>query len=1618
MFTKKTSLSELKVTNLKKIIWDENKSKTYIHNLSFTLDQNNILGFLGDDSYTKKIIFNLLVDNKIPLTDYQGLIEYKLVNSDYFSLSYKKNDYCYNVGYGFDEESFENGYQLNLFNYLMNYLKKVDLIQHYTDIISTTWTDFYLDYEMLIKSHFANMFYELQKQINEIFLSTIKEIKSFNNLPFENKKSKVLETLELFYSFAKKIINEYQTKEYFLMHKVYLFFLDFSNGKPFTKRNEFLNAKQKYLELNSKYNKNFNYKKLINKLKNNKVKNIKSSQKEIFFETKKVLSKINYDLKEENKFYLSEFKKAKNKSSYVYFLKNYLINKKLLAFFASNHEKFIWLNNNNLNQLFDEINEVKSSISSEVELINYKNSRIKLAEQVKQIVNTNFVINIDYCFSIIEESKEFLAKNIEQVQDLDNDSYEIDLSLNNFVNIENLKLAENNYINAKNEYFWNVNKAKKNYFDDITFLNKKAVELSKINQSLFKNIVANFNNFVKKTNFSIEKNVSENLKLIAKTQELINLIKKIEHKFISSNSIFNKKMVSKHIVQLFVTKYLIFSIIQNANISLDKLESEFSALSIDEKIAIEIEKIIISEPSLIVIGNAISKIGLRKRNVVLNYFDKYILENHIMGIYFLNDFKISSKVTTKLYVINNSRIIEQGKTNQIMENPINPLVKKMLGYNDAITNDNYNEYLTNVNTFENFYKYQIDSMHYVWCTWNEFNRWVTEDNLKNEKLKKQMFFEPDWKIKTENEVKNVETFEETMIFNLDNLEMKLEEEKMDKVFDHKIVEKDRNQKWIKGKFFISHDESKRPFTVILPPPNITGNLHIGHALDTYIPDTIIRYKKIQGFDVLWLPGKDHAGIATQAVVEKKLAEQGLSKYTLGREKFIEEIWKWKDEYSANINNQWAKLGLALDYNNERFTLDKNAEEAVSKVFIELYNEGLIYRDTKPINWDPKLKTALSNIEVISKETPQKMYYLKYYLNNESNNFLEVATTRLETIPSDVALAINPSDKRASELVHKFVINPLTKEKLPIILSNKIDPNFGTGIMKVSAHAIDDIEIIRDNNLEIKECIDKDGKMNELALEFKGLDRFDARNAIFEKLTKENLVTKIENIISNVGYSERSKEAIEILVQPQWFVKMGPLAKDLLRHLQTTDGVEFIPERFKQTLIQWMKNAYDWTISRQIWWGHRIPAWYKNNSIKVQINKPGEGWVQDEDVLDTWFSSALSPFVFLGWPQNKNLIKRYYPTSLLVTGYDIIFFWVARMYFQSLFFIGKKPFEQVFIHGLVRDNQGRKMSKSLGNGINPIDVINDYGSDVLRMSLIFNCTPGQDINYGEDKIKTARLFINKFWNVSRLIANTSIKLKNEFTFDKLDYFDKWILHKFILFKNNIDLAMNKYEFNNIFKYIQDFINNDLSSWYLEFLKFKNNNYFVHFIFKEILITLHPFLPFLTDYLFENIYHEELLEARQLIFTDKQLDSIKDNSIPNLIELITILRKFREDKAISKSQILFFYPKDFKLDKTNLMIIKKMTNFEIKENNDFLVKLTYGEISIMLSEDQKTKEILDLEKLIEFSKKEIEFNKKLLENSKFMEKASEEIIKQKQRNLEVHEEKLKFYSSELELRKKSK
>lgn len=821
---------------------------------------------------------------------------------------------------------------------------------------------------------------------------------------------------------------------------------------------------------------------------------------------------------------------------------------------------------------------------------------------------------------------------------------------------------------------------------------------------------------------------------------------------------------------------------------------------------------------------------------------------------------------------------------------------------------------------------------------------------------------------------------------------------MDKKYEHKIVEEGKNQKWIDKEFFSSHDQRKKPYTIILPPPNVTGKLHLGHAWDGYIQDTLIRYKKLCGYDVMWVPGMDHAGIATQAKVEERLAESKITRYDLGREKFLEKVWEWKEEFATTIRSQWAKLGLGLDYPNERFTMDKGLSEAVNKVFIDMYQKGLIYRGERAINWDPQLQTVLSNIEVENKDTEQEMIYIK--LDVKEGGTIEIATTRPETMFSDVAIAVHPDDPKMNKFIGKHIIHPLSNKILPIIGDTYIEIGKGTGAMKVSAHALADIDIIKKNNLEVIETIDKFGILNEFAGTYQGVERFVARKQIKSWLEENGRITKIERVISAVGYSSRSHVSVEILVQPQWFVKMEPLAKMIIDDLNSGNGVKFFPGRFEDTLRTWMTETLDWTISRQLWWGHRIPAWYKEKNgeiidTKVQTDSPGDDYYQDQDVLDTWFSSGIAPFSFLGWPNDNEALKRYYPTSTLVTGYDIIFFWVARMYFQSLAFMDEKPFNHVLMHGLIRGEDGRKMSKSLGNGIDPMDVIDEFGSDSLRWFLLTNSSPGNDIRYSRAKIEAGWALINKLWNISRFIIEVlpSVEIENTDV-------DNWILNKMENLEKIVSQKMDEYEFTVIGKELSAFIYDDFSSWYIELSKTNPNKRVAKFVLEKLLIILHPFLPFVTDHIFKELKNEEILEQEWTSF-DKVTET---NDIGKIINIVTLIRVFRNEKGISNNiKLNICYTGEL----TNIEkdMILTLSNSNYTNCQGAIIPLGNFKIIIELSDDMKKADEERILKQRKFLESEISRAKGILSNEKFVSKAPKEKIDEEKRKLEKFENELK-------------
>ena len=783
---------------------------------------------------------------------------------------------------------------------------------------------------------------------------------------------------------------------------------------------------------------------------------------------------------------------------------------------------------------------------------------------------------------------------------------------------------------------------------------------------------------------------------------------------------------------------------------------------------------------------------------------------------------------------------------------------------------------------------------------------------------------------------------------------------LEKKYNHLSVEEGKYAKWVRNNYFEEKD-GLPPYAIVIPPPNVTGKLHLGHAWDTTLQDILIRFKRMQGFNAVWVPGMDHAGIATQAKVDAKLRDMGINPRGITREEWLKYAWDWKNEYANNIHEQWAKLGLALCYSKERFTLDEGLNKAVNHVFKTLYDEGLIYRGERIINWDPQAMTALSNEEVIYKEVKGAFYHIKYFIEGTSE-FLEVATTRPETLFGDTAVAVNPNDERYKDLIGKNVILPLVNKLIPIIGDEHADPEFGTGIVKITpAHDPNDFEVGNRHNLERIVCINPDGTMNENALEFKGLDRFEAREKLVETLKEKDLLISIEEITHNVGHSERSGVMIEPYLSKQWFVKMRPLADRVLENQKNKDTkVNFVPTRFEKIMNHWMEITYDWCISRQLWWGHRIPAWYKGDEIYVGENAPtGEGWVQDEDVLDTWFSSALWPFSTLGWPNKTDDLDRYFPNDVLVTGYDIIPFWVNRMTFQSLEFMNERPFKDCLIHGLIRDKQGRKMSKSLGNGVNPIDVIDKYGCDSLRLFLTTNSAPGMDLRYDEEKVASSWNFINKLWNASRYVIMNTNNL-NDNNYKEYNNYDKWILTKYNNVIKQVTKYMDKYEFHNAFNTLYSFIWDDYCSSYIEISKIYLNDTSKSVllnILTGIIKMLHPFIPFVTEEIYQNLPFKEsksIMESSYPVYNKKEVYDITETT--EILNDITSLRNFKaENNIINSDAVKIEYLFDEKLYDGLIKFKNKVDNIEDSIKYESKYAILYFEVKNKVSEEDIQKEV---------------------------------------------------------------
>ncbi len=828
-------------------------------------------------------------------------------------------------------------------------------------------------------------------------------------------------------------------------------------------------------------------------------------------------------------------------------------------------------------------------------------------------------------------------------------------------------------------------------------------------------------------------------------------------------------------------------------------------------------------------------------------------------------------------------------------------------------------------------------------------------------------------------------------------------------YNHKQVEEGKYEKWKESGYFESGDLTKKPYCIVIPPPNVTGKLHLGHAWNTTLQDILIRYKKMNGYDVLWLPGMDHAAIATEARVVAKLKEQGIDKYELGREKFLDACWDWTHEYAFNIRKQWAKLGLCLDYRKEAFTLDENLTRAVKKVFVDLYNEGLIYRGERIINWDPVAKTALSNEEVFYKDDEGAFYHLKYYIEN-SDAFLDVATTRPETMFGDTAVAVNPNDERYKHLIGKNVILPVVNKLIPIIGDEHADPEFGTGVVKITpAHDPNDFEVGNRHNLKRVVVMNEDATMNENAGKYEGMTREECREALVKDLRESGILINVEKMVHSVGHSERTDTVVEPYLSKQWFVKMRPLADRVLSNQKKkTKKVNFVPPHYEKTMNHWMEITYDWCISRQLWWGHRIPAWYKGDEVYVGINPPkGEGWVQDEDVLDTWFSSALWPFATLGWPNNTDDIERYYPNDVLVTGYDIIPFWVNRMTFQALKFTDKRPFKDCLIHGLIRDKQGRKMSKSLGNGVDPMDIIDKYGCDALRFFLTTNSAPGADLRYDEDKIKSSWNFINKLWNASRFVLmNVENFDEKEYTLRNLSLADKWILGKLNKTIKEVTKNMETYDFHNVGNSLYTFIWNDFCDWYIELSKIDmsaTNKSVLIKVLTDILKMLHPFMPYVTEEIYTML---PVKDSKSIMLTTypKPLRNNYNSELDKIIEDIIAIRNLKATNNITKQAKVEYetspefediYCSQLKIKKEN--IGKGSENYLKANYKSKYIDITYYYEGLKEDKTQKEEEIKKLEASI--ARRE-----QLLSNENYVSKAPINIVNIDKEKLAEEKERL--------------
>ncbi|UBH07814.1 valine--tRNA ligase [Macrococcus armenti] len=862
--------------------------------------------------------------------------------------------------------------------------------------------------------------------------------------------------------------------------------------------------------------------------------------------------------------------------------------------------------------------------------------------------------------------------------------------------------------------------------------------------------------------------------------------------------------------------------------------------------------------------------------------------------------------------------------------------------------------------------------------------------------------------------------------------------KMETKYNPQQVEQGRYKEWVEKELFKAESDSqKKPYTIVIPPPNVTGKLHIGHAWDTTLQDIITRMKRMQGYNTLYLPGMDHAGIATQAKVDAKLREQGISRHDIGRTKFLEHTMEWKEEYAGFIREQWAKLGLGLDYSRERFTLDEGLSDAVKEVFVKMYEKGLIYRGERIINWDPAARTALSDIEVIHEEVEGAFYHINYPLADGSG-FIEIATTRPETMLGDTAVVVHPEDERYKHMIGKNVILPIMEREIPVLADEYVEMDFGTGAMKVTpAHDPNDFEIGNRHNLERINVMNTNGSINQLGGKYEGMDRFECRKQLIADLKESGELVKVERHMHQVGHSERSGAVVEPYLSTQWFVKMAPLAEQALNNQKTDGRIEFVPNRFEGTFNRWMEGIHDWCISRQLWWGHQIPAWYHNETGELYVGKEApediENWTQDEDVLDTWFSSALWPFSTLGWPDTEAIdYKTFYPTNVLVTGYDIIFFWVARMIFQGLEFTSKRPFDDVLIHGLVRAEDGRKMSKSLGNGVDPMDVIDQYGADSLRYFLATGSSPGQDLRYSTEKVEAAWNFINKIWNASRF---SLMNIGDDFKAEHIDLSgkkslaDEWILTRLNETIADVTRLAEKYEFGEVGRVLYNFIWDEFCDWYIEMSKIPMNGEdetqkqmtrsVLAYTLDSIMRMLHPFMPFVTEHIWQNlpVTGDSIVTASWPVVKPELSNEQSKRDMEQLMEIIRAVRNTRSEvnTPMSKQIPMMIKTNSEAISnrlETERPFIERFCNpseltisTEVEIPEEVITTAVTGGSVILPLEGliDMEKEIARLQKELDKWEKELDRVNKKLSNEKFVSKAPEKIINEEKEKQALYTEK---------------